>query len=57
MNVYRTYLTTSAMALLTFAATSTGRADIISGLEVHYEFENTANLGENSAGVSGMGWG
>lgn len=36
------------------AGGSTATADIVSGLRVHYEFENTANLGENSAGPDGL---
>lgn len=56
MGATRTSITTSLIAIV-MAAASTVRADIISGLEVHYEFENSIQLGHNSAGTPGVGWG
>ena len=47
-------IATSAGLAAMLAMASAASADIISGLEVHYEFENAANFGINSAGPNGI---
>ena len=53
MNVKLMSVITSAVVAMGSAAP----ADIISNLEVHYEFENSSNFGQNSAGIDGVPYG
>jgi hypothetical protein len=46
-------VTSAAVAGLVFVLAPAAQADILTGLEFHYEFENATNFGENSAGADG----
>ncbi len=45
------------MASVATVLSAAARADVISGLEVHYAFENADNMGENSVGMPGVNCG
>jgi hypothetical protein len=57
MNVPRISSAGLAASVAMLIGASTVSADITSGLEVHYTFENSMNLAENSVGPNGTSCG
>lgn len=55
MNARRNHLLAVAAASVVAALGSPAPGQILSGLEVHYAFENSSNFGENSANPSSPG--